>query len=86
LWATLIESAADSTRSGVAAEADITEIFYSETILFHLGHMPFGSQRAFSHQACVYLKVLPDPVAVRLAGDGALEIAVAGKPDCYGRR
>jgi hypothetical protein len=24
------------------------------------------------------------PVAVRLAGDGALKIAVAGKPDCYG--
>jgi hypothetical protein len=24
------------------------------------------------------------PVAVRLAGDSAFEIAVAGKPDCYG--
>jgi hypothetical protein len=24
------------------------------------------------------------PVAVRLAGDDVLKIAVAGKPDCYG--
>jgi hypothetical protein len=26
----------------------------------------------------------PSPVAVRLAGDSGLEIAITGKPDCYG--